>query len=126
MSDEIKQIYIWPDFSASGIWVPDEEGAMVCYDYSSFDFSPELLQRFKYWMEWYDKQSVLMSDAENKMDWDLFHSYGKSIATEVKLLFRDKYQVFYGYANDKDHVEILLENRINYGGMVVPISKRKS
>lgn len=127
MEDKVKEIYIETDYSASGIWIPDPgEGYMVCADRDFLNLPKEILQRLDYWTEWFDKQRPKMGGDHNKMDWDLFRSYGKALAVEMKLFLKDDYKVFFGYANDPECIEIVLKTRTDYGGMIVPVSKRRN
>lgn len=104
-----KIVYVWVDWSSGGIWEPNEDGGISNMSYETFGLSDELIQRFEFWTRWFDDHKPEWTDERNNMDWDLFRSYGISLAVDLKEFLGDEHQVFFGHPTDKVHFEVLLK-----------------
>ena len=127
------RIYIWMDWSSMPFWIPlEKDGVYLGNTDISDELPKELNDRFNTWASWYDNQSWLTPpnstkeiedewNLKNKMDWDLYNSYGKALACDLKKLFPEL-RVFYGHITSDYLVEIELATRDN--GELVCMSKK--
>jgi hypothetical protein len=85
------------DWSSTGMWVCDPEGRVCNCAYKDFAFPKALVERFKFWTEWHDRHAPWNGETG---DYDLFRSYGRALAVDVKRSVGNQRRVFYGFYAD--------------------------
>ena len=118
------RIYIWMDWSSTPFWVPHEKDGVFLGNYDMYNELPvELANRFKTYAMWFDNNKPGWGDENNQMDWDLYDSYGKTLACDLKKLFPEM-RIFYGHITNKDLIEIELRIRHEEFEETVCVSKK--
>jgi hypothetical protein len=84
------------DWGSSGIWECTEQG--VANNWDIYQQLPAwLVERFNYWTAW---SSLGDPRDVNRIDFDLFRAYGRSLAVDLKRLVGNRRRVFYGFRAD--------------------------
>jgi len=101
---------VWVDYGSSGIWEIKEPKQRIAGKNWSYDdalLPSWLRERFDYWTSWFDVQEPWNGSPEP--DGKLFHSYGFSLATDLKRVLGDDYYIEYGDREIHDDREYLQE-----------------